>query len=52
MDKEWDEMLRKYNERVPRPVFRTDPPIKSRIDEQCKQEECESNDTDQDSDGD
>jgi hypothetical protein len=49
-DPEWDEMLAKYTERVPVPVFRTDPPIKSRIDEQCKQEECESDDS-EDSDG-
>jgi len=51
LDKEWDDMLAKYIERVPVPVFRTDPPIKSRIDEQFKQEECDDV-ADQDADGD
>lgn len=51
MDKEWDEMLAKYIERVPVPVFRTDPPIKSRLEEQFKQEEHDEVD-DQDTDGD
>lgn len=51
VDKEWDEMLAKYIERVPVPVFRTDPPIKSRLEEQFKQEEHDEVD-DQDTDGD
>ena len=46
MDKEWDEMLAKYIERVPVPVFRTDPPIKSRLEDQFKQEEQEPNNDD------
>jgi hypothetical protein len=50
VDKEWDEMLRRYLERVPVPAFRTDPPIKTRLEEQFKQEEPDDLD-DKDPDG-
>lgn len=38
-DREWEEMLKAYLERVPKPVYRDDPPIKTRLEEQSKQEE-------------
>ena len=38
-DPEWEKMLAEYLARVPAPVFRTDPPIKTSLEEQMKNEE-------------
>lgn len=40
-DPEWDEMLRKYIERVPRPVYKETPPLKTQLEEQLDHEEEE-----------
>lgn len=34
VDKEWDDMLEKYIERVPRPVFKQDPPLRTSLEEE------------------
>ena len=40
-DVEWDLMYKEYIERVPRPVYREDPPVKTALEEQTKVEEKE-----------
>lgn len=38
LDLEWELMLAGYLRRVPAPVFRDDPPVRTRIEEQHKSE--------------
>lgn len=43
-DREWEEMVRKYIERVPRPVYKESPPLKTSLEEQLEHEEEEERD--------
>lgn len=46
-DESWEKMVREYLARVPRPVFREDPPVKTRLEEQFKTEDHEASDEQQ-----
>lgn len=40
-DYEWDQMLASYLKRVPKPAFKEQPPLQTRLEEQLSQEEPE-----------